>query len=376
MTNESAVPAGPDLSAGVAIADIPDHGMLAGHANGQPVLLARIGEEVFAIGSSCTHYGGPLGEGLMVGDTVRCPWHHGCFSLRTGEALAAPALNPVARWEIQRNGNNVKVLREIAAPDGATAKPDTKPAASHPSSILIIGAGAAGNAAAEMLRREGYAGTLTMVGADGEVPYDRPNLSKDYLAGSAQEEWIPLRGEDFYRDHSIELIRNTSVEGIDARSRKVTLSNGETKAFEKLLIATGATPVKLDIPGGDLPHVHYLRTLADSRAIIHATVSAKKAVIIGSSFIGLEVAASLRARGIAVDVVGLEKIPLEKVLGPELGSYVRDLHESKGVKFHLEQTVASIDKSAVTLKSGDVLEADLVVIGVGVRPSTGLAEKA
>ena len=374
MSDQSSGPAGPDLSAGVPVSEIPDGGMLGGHVGESQVLLARVGDEIFAVGAQCTHYGGPLAEGLMVGATVRCPWHHACFSLRTGEALAAPALNPVATWEIQREGDQVKVVRENAAADGATPKPGSSSKPSHPASIVIIGSGAAGNAAAEMLRREGFAGSVTMIGADTEVPYDRPNLSKDYLAGNAQEEWIPLRGEDFYAQHNIELIRDVRVESIDTAAKNVKLSNGESKSFDKLLLATGAVPVRLPLPGGDLPHVHYLRTLADSRAIIEAASTAKKVVVIGASFIGLEVAASLTMRGLEVDVVGLEKIPLERVVGPELGTYVRKLHESKGVTFHLEVSASSIDPDGVTLKSGDCLKADLVVIGVGVKPSVELAE--
>ena len=367
---------GPDLSAGIRVSDIPDGGMLAGHADGKPVLIARIANEVFATGGHCTHYGAPLAEGLMVGDTVRCPWHHACFSLRTGEAISAPALNPIAMWETERIGDTIKVLRELAAPDGATARSTPKPNPAQPASILIIGAGAAGNAAAEMLRREGYSGTLTMVGADSEVPYDRPNLSKDYLAGNAQEEWIPLRSPEFYEEHNITLVRGIRVTAIDPLKRTATLSNGESQHFDRLLLATGADPVRLPLPGGDLPHVHYLRTFADSRTIIEAAVSAKRAVVIGASFIGLEVAAALRIRGLDVDVAGLEAIPLERVLGPDLGSYVRKLHESKGVTFHLENTVASISTDSVTLKSGEILLAELVVIGVGVQPSVELAEKA
>jgi len=376
MSEQASELAGPDLSHGVRLSDIPDGGILPGHSHGKPVLLYRSGSEVSAIGAHCTHYGGPLGEGLVVGDTVRCPWHHACFSLRTGEALAAPALNPVSVWEITRDGDVIKVTAELPAPDGATAKRDAATAESRPESIVIIGAGAAGNAAAEMLRREGYRGTLTMIGADAEVPYDRPNLSKDYLAGNAQAEWIPLRSTDFYAEHHIELIRNMRVESIDPKARVVVLADGTEKHFDRLLIATGATPVSLSLPGGDLPHVHYLRTLADSNSIIDAASSAKQAVVIGASFIGLEVAASLIARGLDVHVVGLEAVPLERVLGPDLGGYVRKLHESKGVKFHLENTATSIDEESVTLKSGDILNADLVVIGVGVRPSIELAEKA
>jgi NADPH-dependent 2,4-dienoyl-CoA reductase/sulfur reductase-like enzyme/nitrite reductase/ring-hydroxylating ferredoxin subunit len=367
---------GPDFVAGVPFESIPDGGMIGGHANGQAVVLFRDGDDVSAIGGQCTHYGGPLADGIVVGHTVRCPWHHACFDLRTGEALHAPALNPVAKWEVKREGDTVKVISENPAADGATPLETPKPIESPPGTIIIIGAGAAGNAAAEMLRREAYAGKLTMIGADQSVPYDRPNLSKDYLAGNAPEEWIPLRPPEFYADHDIELIRDTKVDAIDASARSVTLSTGESRRFDKLLLATGAEPVRLPIPGADLPHVHYLRSLADSRAIISAAENAKHAVVIGASFIGLEVAASLRTRGLSVDVVAPEMIPLERVLGPELGAFVQNKHEAEGVVFHLGHTSTAITPDSVTLDDGSVLKADLVVVGVGVRPLTALAEKA
>src|SRR5262245_6317176 len=185
MAAEQSKPKGPDLARGVPLADVADGGMVGGHVGDDAVLLARRGAEVFAIGATCTHYGGPLAEGLIVGDTVRCPWHHACFSLRTGEAERAPALNPVACFDVEQRGETLYVLGKRA--------PAAKRAAAGPASVVIVGAGAAGNAAAEMLRREGYGGTVTLIGADPSVPYDRPNLSKDYLAGNAPEEWIPLR---------------------------------------------------------------------------------------------------------------------------------------------------------------------------------------
>ena len=350
--------------------------MIGGHADGQAVIIARQGGDVFAIGGQCTHYGGPLAEGLIVGNTVRCPWHHACFDLRTGEAIAAPALNPVSRWEVVRDGAMVKITNEVPGADGATPLRESASRDGHPNAVVIVGAGAAGNAAAEMLRREEYAGSLTLIGGDESVPYDRPNLSKDYLAGNAPEEWIPLRTDEFYRQHRIDLIRGVTVESIDVASRSVKLSNGESKSFDKLLLATGAEPVRLSMPGGDLSHVHYLRTLSDSRAIIAAAGNAKRAVVIGGSFIGLEVAASLRARGLSVDVVAPEKVPLERVLGGEIGRFIQKKHESEGVTFHLGHTSTEITAAGVTLDDGSSIPADMVVIGVGVRPLTSLAENA
>jgi NADPH-dependent 2,4-dienoyl-CoA reductase/sulfur reductase-like enzyme len=241
---------------------------------------------------------------------------------------------------------------------------------------VIVGGGAAGNAAAEMLRRQEFKGTVTILSADDALPYDRPNLSKDYLAGNASEDWIPLRTPDFYNEQKIDVRLKTRVVAIDTVEREVTLADGSHVAFDALLLATGAAPVRLDIPGAGLPHVHYLRTLDDSRALIAKTKDAKRAVVIGASFIGLETAASLRARDIEVHVVGPQSRPLERVLGAELGDMIRAIHEERGVVFHFGTTAVAIDEDMVTLKSGDRIPADLVVAGIGVQPDTALAKAA
>jgi len=376
MSGEQEGLKGPDLAAGVPASSVPRGGMLLGHAQGKAVLVARVGDELFALGATCTHYSGPLGEGLVVGDTVRCPWHHACFSLRSGEALRAPALNPVACWEVTQRGDTIVVGRELPAHDGATPVPGRSPADASVRAIVIVGAGPAGNAAAEMLRRDGFAGDITMIGADPAGPYDRPNLSKDYLAGSAPEEWLPLRGPDFYEKHRIELLTSTRVTSLDAKSKKVMLDNGQSRAFDRLLLATGATPIALRIPGIERPHVHYLRTVADSRAIIAAAKEAHRAVVIGASFIGLETAASLRTRGLEVHVVAPETVPLARVFGEALGVHIRSIHEQHGVVFSLERSVTGIGASDVTLDNAERITADLVVIGIGVRPSVELAKDA
>jgi len=245
-----------------------------------------------------------------------------------------------------------------------------------PARIVIVGGGAAGFAAAEMLRRQDYQGSIVMLSQEASAPVDRPNLSKDYLAGSAPEDWLPLRPDDFYREADIDLRRGVEATSIDTRAKKVLLAGGETIPYDRLLLATGAEPVRLPIPGVDQPHVHMLRSLANCRAIIASAKEARRAVVIGASFIGLEVAASLRARNIEVHVVGLEQRPMERVLGAEMGDFVRALHEEHGVIFHLGDTVSSIEGKRANLKSGGVIEADIVVIGVGVRPRLALAEKA
>jgi NADPH-dependent 2,4-dienoyl-CoA reductase/sulfur reductase-like enzyme/nitrite reductase/ring-hydroxylating ferredoxin subunit len=360
---------GPDFEKGFNIDDVADGKMLLGHAFGEAVLLARRGDELFAIGATCTHYGGPLAKGLMVDCTVHCPWHHARFDLRTGEAIAAPALNNVTSYKIDKRGEQFFVTGKI------DEKPVRKPRSS-PASVVIVGAGAAGGAAAEMLRREGYEGPVTLIGADESLPYDRPNLSKDYLAGAAPEEWIPLRSANFYREQKIDAITSTSVTAIDPGAKQVMLSDGRALGYGALLLATGATPIRLSIPGNDLAHVCYLRTLADSRRIIDKTKGAKRAVVIGASFIGLEVAWSLRERKLEVAVVGKDSLPLEKALGRELGELARETHEANGVQFYLGRTPAAIQDRYVQLDDGTKLDCDLVVVGIGVRPNIAIAEQA
>ena len=363
---------GPDLTLGLAIDTIADGAMVAGHVGDDAVLLARRGDEFFAIAATCTHYGGPLSEGLIVDDTVRCPWHHACFSLRTGEALRAPALGPVACWSTELRDGKVFV-RGKAEP---TRSGRAAPAPGGPQRIVVIGGGAAGFAAAEMLRRQHFEGDIVIVSDDDAPPVDRPNLSKDYLAGNAPEDWVPLRGEGFYTEQNIDLRLKTGVTHVDVAARKVALGDGSTLAYDRLLLATGAEPVRLPLTGMDLPHVYTLRTLGDCRNIIARATTTRRAVVMGASFIGLEVAASLRARGIEVHVVAPEKRPMERVLGPQMGDFVRSLHEEHGVIFHMEDTATEIDARQVTLKSGGTISADLVVAGVGVRPRLALAEKA
>jgi NADPH-dependent 2,4-dienoyl-CoA reductase/sulfur reductase-like enzyme/nitrite reductase/ring-hydroxylating ferredoxin subunit len=370
MADQQAPPAGPDLTKGVALSEFSGATLL-GHVGDEEVLLVRSGAEIFAIDAHCSHYHGPLAEGLVVGESVRCPWHHACFDLRTGEATRAPALNPLSVWKVEHEGNRIFVRQKHARP-----KPRVKGVVDAPRRIVIVGGGAAGFAAAEMLRRQEFNGSVVMLSNEASAPVDRPNLSKDYLAGSAPEDWLPLRPENYYADAAIDLRLNTEVASIDTKAKAVLLAGGEAVGYDRLLLATGAEPVRLPIPGAEQRHVHVLRSLADCRAIIALADGARRAIVIGASFIGLEAAAALRARNIEVHVVGLEARPMERVLGPAMGDFVRSLHEEHGVIFHLGDTVTAIDGKRASLKSGGVIEADLVVVGVGVRPRLALAEKA
>jgi NADPH-dependent 2,4-dienoyl-CoA reductase/sulfur reductase-like enzyme/nitrite reductase/ring-hydroxylating ferredoxin subunit len=362
---------GPDLTQGIILSELADGGKLVGHDGDGQVLLVRRGLEVFAVGAHCTHYLGPLVEGLLVDATVRCPWHHACFDLRTGEALRAPALSPIACWSVEQRDGKIFVR---AKREPQITMPHGRASSRAPDKMAVVG-GAAGFAAAERLRRGHYQGSIVMLSNDNAPPIDRPNLPKDYLAGNAPEEWVPLRPDSFYPENGIELRLGANAVGVDARSREVVLSNGGKVPYDRLLLAAGAEPVRLSIPGADQPQVHTLRSLADCRSIIERARTARRAVVLGASFIGLEVAAALRARGIGVHVVAPDKRPMERILGPQMGDFVRTLHEEHGVVFHLEEQANAIDGKRVTLKGGGALEADLVVAGIGVRPRIGLAEQ-
>ena len=368
---------GPDLAQGIDATALRDGDKLLGHIGDEQVLLARVKDEYFAIGATCTHYGGPLAEGVVVDDTVRCPWHHACFSLRNGEALRAPALNPAACWRVERRTNRIIVGEKVERDPLAPSYPG-KPSGTRLSKVVIVGAGAAGSAAAEMLRRCAFDGEITLVDDDDDdAPYDRPNLSKDYLAGNAPEEWIPIRPSGFYDEHGITLVRGRATR-LDPGGRTLHVDGRAPLSFDALILATGAEPVHLTIPGAELPHVHYLRTLRDSRALIDAAGHANNAVVIGASFIGLEVAASLRTRNsnLNLHVVAPEAVPLERIMGRDLGEFIQSLHTEHGVAFHLQQTATRIDHEGVVLTNGQRLTADLVVIGVGVRPRVQLAQDA
>ncbi|MGH7499107.1 MAG: FAD-dependent oxidoreductase [Gemmatimonadales bacterium] len=372
MTSEDHAPTGPDLRQGVSAESVKDGGCVAGHLNGEAVLLARVGAEWFAIGATCTHYSGPLAEGLIVGETVRCPWHHACFSLRTGQNLRPPALRDVDRYAVEQRGGKIFVTGKAPA----APQPRLNPSA-PPKSVVIVGSGAAGDSAPATLRGEGYGGPITIVDPDPSAPYDRPNISKDYLAGTAPEEWLPLRSPEYDREQQITRLAGRRATELRPAQRELSLDDGSTLSYGSLLLATGASPVELGPetirPGARL---YYLRSLDDSRAIIAAAKKAKRAVVLGASFIGLEVAASLRARGLEVHVVAPESRPLERVLGAELGDLVRGVHEEHGVTFHLERKAREIGKDGVVLESGERLAADFVVAGIGVRPNLGLAEAA
>ncbi|MBN3568943.1 FAD-dependent oxidoreductase [Burkholderia cenocepacia] len=361
----------PDLTQGIALDDLADGAMIEGHVGDAAVLLVRRADELFAVGAQCPHYGGPLAQGLLVGDTIRCPWHHAAFCLRTGEMERAPALDGLPCWRVERRDGRAVVVDARPA-----AVPPARKETGLPSSVVIVGGGAAAIAAAVTLRQEGYPHAITLLSADADPPYDRPNLSKDYLAGTAEADWLPLRAPSFYAEQRIDVRCNTRVTRLDPAQRAVELANGSRVEYGALLLATGAEPNRLNVPGADLPHVCTLRSRADCDALIAKLKTARRCVVVGASFIGLEAAAALRTRGLDVHVVAPDPHPMGRVLGDALGDTIKALHEAHGVVFHLGTTPARIGPDSVTLSSGDVLPADVVLVGIGVHPNVELAQEA
>ncbi len=246
--------------------------------------------------------------------------------------------------------------------------------------FVIIGAGLAGANAAAQLRKDGFEGRIVLVGEEPDRPYERPPLSKDYLRGTTERAKLDVHGPEFYTDGAIGLRLSTRATAIEPASREVVLEDGQRLRYDRLLLATGASPRRLEIPGADLAGVHYLRTVADADAIREAATTAGRATVIGGGWISTEVAASLRELGLAVAMIAPGPVPLERVLGTEVGTVYRDLHAEHGVELVMGQRVAALRGrtavAAVETADGTRIDADLVVVGIGAVPRTELAAAA
>ena len=246
--------------------------------------------------------------------------------------------------------------------------------------MVIVGASLAGAKAAETLRDEGFDGRIVLVGEESERPYERPPLSKDYLRGEAERSKVYVHDEGFYAANDIELRTSCHVETIDVRSREIVLAAGERLSYDRLLLSVGAEPRRLSLPGADLPGVLYLRTLSDSDELRARLEAGGHVVVIGAGWIGAEAAASARQKGLEVTLVEMAEVPLERVLGAEVGAIFRDIHTDHGVRFVGGAGVDGLEGSGrverVRLADGTAIDCDFVVVGVGVRPRTELAERA
>ncbi|MGI4867147.1 MAG: FAD-dependent oxidoreductase [Janthinobacterium lividum] len=363
--------------------------------DGPKVLLTRQQGQVHAFAPNCPHYGAPLEKGKVVDGRLICPWHHACFKVESGHLCEPPALDDLPTYAVREVDGRI-LVQLPANPPASTDKPDTTPTAelggtpppapaeapADTRTFVLVGGGAAGEFAAQTLRREGFAGRVVLVSADEHLPYDRTKLSKAYLAGKAKPEALSLRKADFYAKQKIEHLQNTRVIGVDLAKQELQLEGQLPLHYDQLLLAPGGTPNQLPkLPGHNLPGVLPLRTQADADALLAATKDAKQVVIIGSSFIGMEAASSLISESRAVTVIAQEKVPFQRVLGPEIGAMFQKMHEEKGVQFETEAEVTTLlgDAGHVTgvqLKSGQTLPADVVLLGVGVRPATDFLKDA
>ena len=356
------------------VSDLHDGEMKRVTAGETHILLARADGRFHAVSATCTHYGGPLAKGVLCGTRVMCPWHHAVFDVTNGNLEEPPALDALFCYGVRVEGDQVLVSIPDESEDRRTPAMVQPDHAADPRQFVIIGGGAAGYAAAQTLREEGFRGEIVMITREDRAPYDRPNLSKDYLHGHAEPEWMPLRPDEFFPEHGIKLVRNREVTRVDTHTKTITFDSGETMDYDALLVATGGAPVRLNIPGSELKNVFVLRSFADTDAIIAGATHAKRAVVVGASFIGMEAAASLRERGLEVTVVAPSKEPFATTLGVEIGAMLRQVHEKHGVRFKLGSIVYHLEGNhnieAVVLDNGERIEADLVLVGVGVRPAT------
>ncbi len=359
--------------------DLQDGQMKQVSVAGLDILLVRVDGKYHAMGAHCVHYGAPLVKGVLTGNHLICPWHHAVYDVTTGDHIEPPGRNCLTSFSITINGQDVDLTvtrgaSEHRMPDFCKANKDDL------REIGIVGAGAAASMAAETLRKEGFTGKITLLTYEDDFPYDRPNISKEYMAGEADPEWMPLRSPQFYADNEISIVFGRRVTNVDLRTREVTFDDDERRTFDMLLLATGGTPRTLPVPGADGKNVFLLRTMHDADQILERLADirdTRRVVIIGSSFIGMEVASSLRHRDVEVTVVSTDKVPFEKNLGPRVGRFLFNLHQQHGVEFHLDASVERIESSdngtattTTVLADGTRLESDLVIVGIGVRPAT------
>src|SRR5215813_1319309 len=324
-------------------------------AGGTDILLAHVKSKYHAVGAYCPHYGASLVEGVLNGERVVCPLHHSCFNVTTGDLQEPPALDSLPCYEVKLQNDQVIVR----VPDNTTdrRKPEmTKRDPDNERLFVIAGGGAAGYVAAQTLREDEFTGRIVLITRDKQLPYDRPNLSKDYLQGNAQPEWMPLRSPEFYAEFGIEVLQEKEIARIDAEKRTITFTEGNSLLYDSLLLATGGTPNHLNIPGSDLKNIFMLRSFDDADAIIQAAQPDSRAVVIGASFIGMEAAAGLTQRKLSVTVVAPGKVPFEKTLGVEIGKLIQQEHETHGVQFSLGASVTRFEGDdavkAVVLDSG------------------------
>ncbi|XP_065843953.1 apoptosis-inducing factor 3-like [Oscarella lobularis] len=330
-----------------------------------------------AIGHKCTHYGAPLVKGALGDGRVRCPWHGACFNVLTGDIEDFPGLDGLACYSVQLEDGDI-VLK--ASPETLKSHKRTM-TMSHMNTeedsrlFLLIGGGGASAVCAETLRQKGFKGRIVLATREADCPYDRPKLTK---AMTAKSESIQLRSSEFYKENGIEIQVSKEAVGLDLTSKSVSFSDGSTIKYDKLMIGTGGSPKKLDLPGEDLQNVFQLRTPENANQII-SRIEGKNFVVIGSSFIGMEVAASTVGKAKSVTVIGRSEVPFARVLGPEIGKAILKMHIDKGVRFIPNAKVEGFSGNDGNLTgvivNGETLPAEVCLVGAGVVPSTGFLKE-
>jgi len=351
--------------------DIPDNGMQEFEIgnNGNKILVVKQNNEFFAVGSKCSHYGAPLVKGALGDGIVRCPWHGACFNLKTGDIEDFPGLDSIPSFKVSVANGNVKVFaKKCAFENSKIVKPLTRYNPENKRTFIVIGSGPTGTECVEKLRQEGFNGRLILITKDSYLPYDRTKLSK---ALSSEATSILLRSHQFYESGDIEILTKTSVESIDTSAKTVHLSNNEQITFDALFIASGMTP-RSTPEVSKYDNVLTLRTIDDAHKIFQSLSSDCHLVVIGSSFIGMEVAAATFSKVKSVHVIGRSDVPFKESLGKEIGERVQELFESKGVVFHMKTSVKNYigynnRLSEIELSDGQKLKADVCIIATGSK---------
>ena len=384
----------PDFVRVASLSSLADGEMTQVSADGTDILLSRVDGAVHACTAFCTHYGAPLATGVLSGTRVVCPWHHAVFDVASGALCEPPAPDALRTFEVEIRDGEVYVR----VPDDADAhgkgipyrasdgelpdmvSPTIGELGTDAATVAIVGGGAAANAAVEELRAQAFRGRVVLITRETHAPYDRTKLSKGVLSGDAGPDALPLRDGSFYERHGIEVWSDRTVTGIDAEARQVEFDTGEPLAYDACLVATGGTPRRLSVPGSDLDGVYTLRSWEDATEIASAADGAESAIVVGSSFIGMEAASNLTDRGLKVTVIGRDAVPFETVLGEEVGRVFQRAAEAKGVTFRLGVELESIargeDGLVASLDASGSHEADLVLMGVGVTPATEFLDGA
>ncbi|GFU00934.1 apoptosis-inducing factor 3 [Nephila pilipes] len=337
------------------------------------ILLVKENGTYSALGPKCTHYEAPLKNGVLIGGKIRCPWHGACFNSKTGDIEDFPGLDSLPCYEAVVSDGLVKVKAPLSAlKSQKRIKPMTKYSHVNPTTYVVIGGGGAGQMCCETLRQEGFSGKLILISKESNPPYDRPKLSK---ALENKPSAFHLRSEEFYKSGDISLMLDTNVTSIDIKERWIACNNGKLKVkYDGLMIATGGQPIKMEAPGNDLKNIFYLRTPEDANLIAKESAG-KNVCIVGSSFIGMEVASYLLGKASSITVIGRSSVPFANVFGKEIGARIKVMFEEKGVVFHYGKDIAKFNGidgylNSVELSSGEILPAEVCVVGIGVRPAT------